>query len=115
MKNSIKKNIKNSINFFIKIQFKKILKIQFSCYRRGAQVRPGAFFTAGSGQIQLDNVVCRGNETNIAFCRHRPWKTNNCDHTEDVGVVCGQGEFIIKGTATRFNQTSCSYCPFLTQ
>ncbi|XP_062572436.1 deleted in malignant brain tumors 1 protein-like [Saccostrea cucullata] len=56
---------------------------------QGAQPRPKAFFGAGTGQILLDNVICRGNETNIQFCRHRPWGTSNCRHNEDVGVVCG--------------------------
>ncbi|XP_056011221.1 deleted in malignant brain tumors 1 protein-like [Ostrea edulis] len=56
---------------------------------QGAQPRSKAFFGQGTGQILLDNVVCRGNETNIAFCRHRPWGRSNCRHSEDVGVVCG--------------------------
>ncbi|KAK3087601.1 hypothetical protein FSP39_008130 [Pinctada imbricata] len=56
---------------------------------QGAQPRAKAFFGQGTGQIFLDNVICRGNETSIAYCRHRPWKTSNCRHSEDVGVVCG--------------------------
>lgn len=56
---------------------------------QGAQPRSKAFFGQGTGQILLDNVICRGNETNIEFCRHRPWGTSNCRHSEDVGVVCG--------------------------
>lgn len=61
--------------------------------RQGAQPRSKAFFGQGTGQILLDNVICRGNETNIEFCRHRPWGTSNCRHSEDVGVVCGSRKY----------------------
>ncbi|XP_060073519.1 deleted in malignant brain tumors 1 protein-like [Ylistrum balloti] len=57
---------------------------------RGAQARANGFYGSGTGRIWLDDVVCHGNETNLAYCRHRLWGTTNCDHTEDVGVVCGQ-------------------------
>ncbi|VDI08633.1 Hypothetical predicted protein, partial [Mytilus galloprovincialis] len=56
---------------------------------QGAQVRPKAYFGAGTGQIVLDNVKCNGNETDISLCKHNPFGQNNCGHTEDVGVVCG--------------------------
>jgi len=56
-------------------------------YRRDG-VAVGNQYGAGSGQIWLDNVVCEGNETSIAACKHRPWATHNCDHDEDVSVAC---------------------------
>ncbi|XP_064596188.1 deleted in malignant brain tumors 1 protein-like isoform X3 [Liolophura sinensis] len=45
-------------------------------------------FGAGSGQMWLDDVVCSGGETDISQCSHNAWGVNNCQHTEDVGLVC---------------------------
>jgi len=36
----------------------------------------------------LDNVKCTGNEETIYECTHAGWGTENCDHSEDVGVYC---------------------------
>ncbi|XP_060086246.1 deleted in malignant brain tumors 1 protein-like [Ylistrum balloti] len=49
----------------------------------------GGFFGEGIGRIWLDNVHCTGLENTLDACRHNPYGTNNCDHTEDVGVRCG--------------------------
>ncbi|WAR30358.1 C163A-like protein [Mya arenaria] len=39
--------------------------------------------------IWLDDVVCTGSEQSIAECTHRiPWGSNDCNHNNDVGVVC---------------------------
>lgn len=54
-----------------------------------AEAVHGARFGSGSGTIWLDNVDCSGTESSIAQCRHQVWGSNNCDHTEDVGVRCG--------------------------
>ena len=37
----------------------------------------------------MDNVACRGNESNLSACPHNGWENSNCDHDEDAGVVCG--------------------------
>ncbi|XP_053380060.1 deleted in malignant brain tumors 1 protein-like [Mercenaria mercenaria] len=39
-------------------------------------------------KIWLDNLVCTGNESSIANCRHNNWGSNNCGHNEDIGVFC---------------------------
>ncbi|XP_074926609.1 scavenger receptor cysteine-rich domain-containing group B protein-like [Chelonoidis abingdonii] len=50
---------------------------------------PGeALFGPGSDRIWLDDVHCTGTEAALSDCRARPWGENNCNHGEDVGVVC---------------------------
>ncbi|XP_076455166.1 scavenger receptor cysteine-rich domain-containing protein DMBT1-like [Babylonia areolata] len=55
-------------------------------YRGGATSRYR--YPGGRGPIWLDDVRCRGTETNITDCTHRPWGQHNCDHGEDVAVTC---------------------------
>ncbi|XP_072279936.1 scavenger receptor cysteine-rich domain-containing protein DMBT1-like isoform X2 [Pyxicephalus adspersus] len=57
-----------------------------------AQKAPGtAYFGRGTGNIWLDDVDCKNLESAVWQCPHRPWGTNNCDHSEDASVVCAPG------------------------
>jgi len=51
-----------------------------------------AHFGQGTGNVLLDNVVCTGDEENIAQCRHRGFNVSNCNHDEDAGVICSGPE-----------------------
>uniref|UniRef100_A0A8C0G719 SRCR domain-containing protein n=1 Tax=Chelonoidis abingdonii TaxID=106734 RepID=A0A8C0G719_CHEAB len=51
-----------------------------------------AHFGEGSGQIWLDNTVCRGNESAVWACEHNSWGDHNCQHIEDAGVTCSGKE-----------------------
>lgn len=57
-------------------------------FRTGAIQKQKAPYGQGSGNIVLDEVYCTGPETSIAKCVHNGYMTHNCDHSEDVGVVC---------------------------
>lgn len=48
----------------------------------------------GTGTIWLSDVNCVGSETSLLNCTYRGWGNTGCDHTQDAGVVCSDGELI---------------------
>ncbi|NXA82125.1 MARCO protein, partial [Thryothorus ludovicianus] len=44
--------------------------------------------SAGTGQIWLDDVNCKGSENTITDCSKRDWGMHNCNHNEDAGAEC---------------------------
>ena len=65
----------------------------FEFFSSGAQPRDKAYFGQVNGTIWLDDLRCAGTETSIDFCIHKPWGDANCNHNEDVGVVCDTGRW----------------------
>ncbi|KAJ8321216.1 hypothetical protein KUTeg_001228 [Tegillarca granosa] len=57
-------------------------------YRDGGDALIESAFGQGSGRIWLDNVQCRGNETDIGQCGSNGWGNEDCGHAEDAGVRC---------------------------
>ena len=52
----------------------------------GALAFYNAYFSQGTGPIQLDNVQCTGNEQTILQCSHST--IDNCGHSQDAGIRC---------------------------
>nr|XP_054772381.1 neurotrypsin-like [Lytechinus pictus] len=52
-------------------------------------------FGEATGDIILDDVDCDGSETHLAHCNHGGYENHNCEHSEDVGVICS-GEADLK-------------------
>ena len=43
----------------------------------------------GNGTILLDDLACKGNESNLLQCPTGGPKQHTCDHSEIAGVKCG--------------------------
>lgn len=54
-------------------------------------VSGGRGFPEGEGQIWLDDVQCTGWEDRLDHCLTRGWGVNDCNHGEDAGVRCAEG------------------------
>lgn len=59
-------------------------------FRYGGVVSSG--FGPGVGPILIDELDCDGTETNLTDCSFE-FQNHNCEHTEDAGVTCIQGQF----------------------
>ena len=48
----------------------------------------GAHFGEGSGAIWMDGLRCSGTESDLSECLFGGWGIHQCNHSQDVGVVC---------------------------
>ncbi|XP_071375300.1 scavenger receptor cysteine-rich domain-containing protein DMBT1-like [Centroberyx affinis] len=68
------------------------------------EVKLGAFYGPGSGDILMTDVNCTGSEDSLNKCPHSRLGKQKCGHHEDAGVVCE--EFI----KTRLVEGSADGC-----
>ncbi|KAI4872555.1 hypothetical protein NFI96_018839, partial [Prochilodus magdalenae] len=52
------------------------------------EVKGAAAFGRGEGQVWSERLHCRGDETQIYFCKKTPISKNTCTHENDVGITC---------------------------
>lgn len=64
-----------------------LLAILFLSLSDSLFVYPEAYFSAGVGDIWLDDVECIGTENSIFECKIF-LDNHNCHHTQDVGLKC---------------------------
>ncbi|XP_067678804.1 scavenger receptor cysteine-rich domain-containing group B protein-like isoform X2 [Haliotis asinina] len=76
----------------------KVACRQLGRYKTGLTPRAIETFGYGGGRIWLDDVSCSGSESSLASCSHRSWGTNNCGHSEDVGIICDPSDITMKLT-----------------
>lgn len=62
-------------------------------YKRASNYSCCGAFGQGFGFIALDEVDCKGTESNLGHCMRNILGVHDCTHLEDVGVTCtGQGK-----------------------
>ena len=72
---------------------------------RNAQPVGAAVFGEGAGRIWLSYVACRGSEGSLDECltSRFAWGAHYCDHSEDVGVICTNGNNLTDTYIVRTN------------
>ncbi|XP_052788727.1 mucin-2-like [Mya arenaria] len=49
------------------------------------------YFGKGTGPIWMDDVKCEATEPDLSSCPQKFLNTSDCEHSEDVGVICPTG------------------------
>jgi hypothetical protein len=48
----------------------------------------------GTGPIWLDELYCTRGDQSLVACSHRPIGEHDCEHSDDVGLHCGEELYI---------------------
>ena len=75
------------------------------------------FFGSGPDfqQIHLDDVRCSsGEEQSLLECLHSPIGVTNCEHPEDVGIICQRSEGDYHGCRVIDTNPHSKYARFIT-
>ena len=56
------------------------------------EVQSNVFFGGGASfqPIHLDELHCSGSEATLLNCTHGGVGVHDCDHPEDIGIICQQ-------------------------
>lgn len=56
------------------------------------------YYTYGTytGNYWLDNVKCKGHETNLTMCISDGWGVHDCSNKETAGVVCRKNSSVVE-------------------
>ena len=77
------------------------------CCAALTEVKFNVFFGGGVSfqPIHLDELECSGAEATLLNCTHSGIGVHNCDHPEDVGIICqrSQGKVVISVTVMFFS------------
>ncbi|XP_041853424.1 galectin-3-binding protein A-like [Melanotaenia boesemani] len=61
----------------------------------------GKDYGQAPGPIWLDDIACKGTETQLVLCEFKGWGVTDCSHKEDVGVICETGsKFKLRSNST---------------
>ena len=62
-----------------------------------SEVVTNIFFGGGdlNQAIHLDNLLCTGTETSLLNCTHNGIGMHNCEHNEDIGIICRPSQCIV--------------------
>ena len=75
----------------------KVVCRQLGLSYDNAELKTGAYFGEGTGNIWLNDFVCTGSEENLWTCEQVGRGAKNCNHRSDVGVVCQSPIRIVDG------------------
>ncbi|XP_052276513.1 uncharacterized protein LOC127875477 [Dreissena polymorpha] len=63
----------------------------------------------GTGQIWLDNMMCKGSECSLVHCQTKRWGDHNCQHSEDIGVDCTPEIRLVNGSRSSHGRLEVFY------
>ena len=55
--------------------------------------------TSSNRPILLDNLGCTGTEKSLFDCQHNGVGIHNCDHSDDIGILCDKSKLFMNTVA----------------
>ncbi|KAL3854704.1 hypothetical protein ACJMK2_013962 [Sinanodonta woodiana] len=72
----------------VDIHFAKVICREIGYPSSSPVIKPSEYFRNGTGRIWLDDVRCNGTESALDECSHQSWGLSNCNHSNDVAIIC---------------------------